>query len=187
MIALRGSLDCTLSDPTNLEFGYKFKEIVKFVDRLPQGSSLGATYVLNKDFWAGLSAEDRRTILDLTGLALARAQVAYQQGVDTALKNAAGLGVCDDGMVIDLSPINYVRVDPSSRTVLVGAGAKWADVDHATHKSGQPDSCLQQPGDIRECASAKPGTRAGECTYIKRHVAGRGGEGGACATGLIAR
>src|SRR5438132_610355 len=26
--------------------------------------------------------------------------------------NAAGLGVCDDGMVIDLSPIKYVRVDP---------------------------------------------------------------------------
>src|SRR5580692_9216570 len=50
--------------------------------------------------------------------------------------NAAGLGVCDDGLVIDLSPINYVRVDPSSRTVLVGAGAKWADVDHATHAFG---------------------------------------------------
>lgn len=89
----RGSLDCTLSDPTNLEFGYKFKEIVKHVNRLPQGSSLGATYVLNKDFWAGLSAEDRRAILDLTGLALARVQVAYHQGVDTALKTAADLGV----------------------------------------------------------------------------------------------
>src|SRR5947209_5864988 len=44
--------------------------------------------------------------------------------------NAAGLGVCDNGMVIDLAPINYVRVDPSSRTVLVGAGSKWSDVDH---------------------------------------------------------
>ena len=50
--------------------------------------------------------------------------------------NAAGLGVCDDGMVIDLAPINYVRVDPSSRTVLVGAGCKWSDVDHATHAFG---------------------------------------------------
>jgi FAD/FMN-containing dehydrogenase len=50
--------------------------------------------------------------------------------------NAAGLGVCDDGMVIDLSPMNYVRVEPASRTVLVGAGCKWSDVDHATHAFG---------------------------------------------------
>ncbi|HVV44522.1 MAG TPA: FAD-binding oxidoreductase [Bryobacteraceae bacterium] len=50
--------------------------------------------------------------------------------------NAGGLGVCDDGMVLDLAPINYVRVDPASRTVLVGAGAKWRDVDHATHAFG---------------------------------------------------
>jgi hypothetical protein len=50
--------------------------------------------------------------------------------------NAAGLGVCDDGLVIDLAPIKYVRVDPSSRTVLVGAGCRWSDVDHATHAFG---------------------------------------------------
>ncbi len=50
--------------------------------------------------------------------------------------NAAGLGVCDGGLVIDLTPINYVRVDPSSRSVLVGAGCKWSDVDHATHAFG---------------------------------------------------
>jgi len=31
--------------------------------------------------------------------------------------NAAGLGICDDGLVIDLSPIKYVRVDPKKRTV----------------------------------------------------------------------
>ena len=38
--------------------------------------------------------------------------------------------------MIDLAPINYVRVDPSARTVLVGAGCKWSDVDHATHAFG---------------------------------------------------
>src|SRR5262250_2729117 len=50
--------------------------------------------------------------------------------------NAGGLGVCDDGLVIDLSPMNYVRVDPKKRTVLVGGGALWRDVDHATHGFG---------------------------------------------------
>src|SRR5262245_33654279 len=50
--------------------------------------------------------------------------------------NAVGLGVCDDGLVIDLSPIKYVRVDPKKKTVLVGGGSLWGDVDHATHPFG---------------------------------------------------
>jgi len=50
--------------------------------------------------------------------------------------NAAGLGICDDGLVIDLSPMKYVRVDPKKRTVLAGGGALWGDVDHATHAFG---------------------------------------------------
>src|SRR2546426_2884267 len=50
--------------------------------------------------------------------------------------NAGGLGICDDGLVIDLSPIKYTRVDPEARTVTVGGGCTWGDVDHATHVFG---------------------------------------------------
>src|SRR3984893_18575361 len=50
--------------------------------------------------------------------------------------NAGGLGVCDDGLVVDLSPIKYTRVDPAARTVTVGGGCTWGDVDHATHAFG---------------------------------------------------
>src|SRR5213083_1342267 len=50
--------------------------------------------------------------------------------------NAGGLGICDDGLVIDLAPITYVHVDPAARTVRVGGGCKWGDVDHATHAFG---------------------------------------------------
>jgi hypothetical protein len=50
--------------------------------------------------------------------------------------NAGGLGVCDDGLVIDLSPIKYVHVDPAARTARVGGGCTWGDVDHATHAFG---------------------------------------------------
>jgi hypothetical protein len=50
--------------------------------------------------------------------------------------NAGGLGSCDDGLVIDLSPMRFTRVDPAARTVLVGGGATWGDVDHATHGFG---------------------------------------------------
>src|SRR2546429_1009828 len=50
--------------------------------------------------------------------------------------NGGGLGICDDGLVIDLGLIKYTRVDPAARTVIVGGGCTWGDVDHATHAFG---------------------------------------------------
>ena len=50
--------------------------------------------------------------------------------------NGPGLGSVDDGLVIDLSMIKGVRVDPVKRTVRVGAGCVTGDVDHATHAFG---------------------------------------------------
>ena len=46
--------------------------------------------------------------------------------------NGAGLGVVDDGLVIDLSRMRGVRVDPEARTARVAGGSVWGDVDHAT-------------------------------------------------------
>ena len=50
--------------------------------------------------------------------------------------NGGGLGVCDDGLVIDLSALKGIRVDPAARTVRVEGGCTWGDVDHATHAFG---------------------------------------------------
>jgi FAD/FMN-containing dehydrogenase len=50
--------------------------------------------------------------------------------------NAGGLGICDDGLVIDLSQIRYTHVDPKSKTIRVGGGCQWGDVDHAGHAYG---------------------------------------------------
>ena len=50
--------------------------------------------------------------------------------------NGPGLGVCDDGLVIDLSRLRGIRVDPKDRTVRVEGGCLWGDVDHATHPFG---------------------------------------------------
>src|SRR3989441_5029244 len=47
-----------------------------------------------------------------------------------------GLGTCDDGLVIDLSGMKGIRVDPSARTARVEGGCTWGEVDHATHPFG---------------------------------------------------
>jgi hypothetical protein len=50
--------------------------------------------------------------------------------------NGGGLGSCDDGLLVDLSPMRGIRVDPDARTVTVQGGCTWGDVDHATHAFG---------------------------------------------------
>jgi FAD/FMN-containing dehydrogenase len=64
-------------------------------------------------------------------LALARAE-----GLPVAVRggghSAAGLAVADGGLVIDLSPMRDVAVDPAARTARAGGGATWGDFDRAT-------------------------------------------------------
>ncbi len=50
--------------------------------------------------------------------------------------NGAGFGSCDDGLVINLSRMKGIRVDPANRTVRVEPGCTQGDVDHATHSFG---------------------------------------------------
>lgn len=50
--------------------------------------------------------------------------------------NGGGLGVCDGGLVIDLSMMKGTHVDPVAHTVRVAGGCTWGDVDHATHAYG---------------------------------------------------
>src|SRR5689334_214438 len=61
-------------------------------------------------------------------------------GLDIAVRggghHGAGLGTVDGGLVIDLSPMNWARVDPAARTVQLGGGCTMGDIDHATHAFG---------------------------------------------------
>lgn len=65
---------------------------------------------------------------------------ARDHGLTVAVRggghNGPGLGTCDDGLVIDLSLMKGVRVDPARRTARVAGGSTWGDVDHATHAFG---------------------------------------------------
>ena len=65
---------------------------------------------------------------------------ARDNGVPLAIRggghNAGGLGLVDDGLVIDLSPMRGIRVDPKKQTIRVQGGCRWGDVDHAGHPYG---------------------------------------------------
>jgi UDP-N-acetylenolpyruvoylglucosamine reductase len=50
--------------------------------------------------------------------------------------SASGLGICDDGLVIDLSLIRYTSIDLQAGTIVAGAGCTLGDIDHATHIFG---------------------------------------------------
>jgi len=50
--------------------------------------------------------------------------------------NAGGLGICDDGLVADLSRLRGIRVDAAARTADVEAGCTLGDVDHVTGAFG---------------------------------------------------
>lgn len=77
--------------------------------------------------------------------------------------NGGGLGLCDDGLVIDLSGIKFVRVDTSDNTVRVGGGNLWGEVDHATHAFG-----LAIPAGIISTTGVGGLTLGGGIGYLSR-------------------
>ena len=77
--------------------------------------------------------------------------------------NGGGLGLCDDGLVIDLSGIKFVRVDTSDNTVRVGGGNLWGEVDHATHPFG-----LAVPAGIISTTGVGGLTLGGGVGYLSR-------------------
>jgi FAD/FMN-containing dehydrogenase len=50
--------------------------------------------------------------------------------------NVTGNAVCDGGLMIDLSPMKAIRVDPAQRTAWAQAGVTWGEFDHETQAFG---------------------------------------------------
>lgn len=116
-------------------------------------------------------------MIDKRPLAIARCAdvadviAAVNYGRDKALPiairggghNGPGLGSVDKGLVIDLSQIKGVRVDPAARTARVGAGCTQGDVDHATHAFG-----LAVPAGIISTTGIAGLTLSGGHGYLSR-------------------
>jgi FAD/FMN-containing dehydrogenase len=71
---------------------------------------------------------------------IAGVNFARENGLELSLRggghSAPGFGTNDAGLVIDLSPMRTVRVDPRNETARADAGATWGDFNHATHAFG---------------------------------------------------
>jgi FAD/FMN-containing dehydrogenase len=95
-----------------------------------------------RQVWNGMIDRRPAVIARCAGVADVRDAVAFarEQGLSPAVRGGghhiAGNAVCDDGIVIDLSGMRSVVVDPRARTARVEAGATLADVDHETQAFG---------------------------------------------------
>jgi FAD/FMN-containing dehydrogenase len=100
-------------------------------------------YLEASRIWNG-AHDDRRPalIVRCSGAADVIAAIGFARSNDLPIAvrggghSIAGFSTVDDGLVIDLSPMNGVRVDPAARRATVGGGATWADVDHETQAHG---------------------------------------------------
>ena len=92
--------------------------------------------------WNGAIDRRPRLIARCRGSADIAAAVRFAREGDLQIAvrggghNVAGTAVCDGGIVIDLSAMRSVTVDPAAHIAGVQGGALWGDVDHATQAHG---------------------------------------------------
>jgi FAD/FMN-containing dehydrogenase len=101
-----------------------------------------ASYDETRKVWNGLIDKHPALIARCGSTADVSAAVNFARRHEVLLSvrggghNVAGQAVCDEGLVIDLSPMRDVRVDPAQRVVQVQGGATLGDIDRATQPFG---------------------------------------------------
>lgn len=98
---------------------------------------------------------------------IAAVNFARDNGLDLAIRDgghsAPGFGTNDGGLVIDMSPMHSVHVDPGNKTARADAGATWGDFNHATHAFG-----LATTGGIISTTGVTGLTLGGGIGYLAR-------------------
>jgi FAD/FMN-containing dehydrogenase len=97
-----------------------------------------AGYDAARRIWNGVIERRPACIARCAGVAdvVAAVRFARAHGLEIAVRggghNVAGTALSDDGIVIDVSAMRSVWVEPAARTAWVQGGALWGDVDHET-------------------------------------------------------
>lgn len=98
---------------------------------------------------------------------IAAVEFARESGGPVAVRggghNVAGHGTCDNGVVIDLSPMKEVHVDQAARTARAQAGVRWGELDRAT----QPYGLATPGGEVSDTGVAGL-TLGGGMGYLRR-------------------
>jgi FAD/FMN-containing dehydrogenase len=95
-----------------------------------------------RQIWNGMFDKKPALIARCTSAEDVSAAVSFarDQGMVLAVRggghNGSGSGSCEEGMLIDLSLMKSVSVDPSARRAWVGGGATWGDFDRAAQAHG---------------------------------------------------
>ncbi len=95
-----------------------------------------------REIWNAMIDREPAVIVRSAGAADVIAGVNFARKQDRLLAvkggghNVAGNAVCDGGVMIDLGPMDTVRVDPNSKTARVGPGARLSDFDHEAQRFG---------------------------------------------------
>jgi FAD/FMN-containing dehydrogenase len=95
-----------------------------------------------REVWNGMTDKKPSLIVQCTGVAdvINAVNFAREHKLLVAVRggahSVAGHSVCDGGIVIDLSKMKSVRVDPEQRTARAEGGVKWCDFDYETQAFG---------------------------------------------------
>jgi FAD/FMN-containing dehydrogenase len=101
-----------------------------------------AAYEAARQVWNGMIDRRPGIIAKCSGVAdvVAAVNFARENGLNAAIRggghSAAGYAVCDDNVVIDLSGMKGIRVDPKARTVRVEGGVTLGELDRETQVFG---------------------------------------------------
>src|SRR5689334_1177184 len=101
-----------------------------------------ADYDSARSVWNGMIDRRPALVVRCGGAAdvIAGLRFAREHDLTVAVRggghNVAGFGTCDDGIVLDLSPMKSVRIDPRSRTARVGGGVLWREFDQEAQAFG---------------------------------------------------
>jgi FAD/FMN-containing dehydrogenase len=99
-------------------------------------------YAQVRPIWNGAIRRRPALIASCTGAAdvLAVLRFARDRGLEISVRGGghavAGHALCNGGVLVDLSPMTLVRVDPESRKARAGGGALWSHVDRETQAFG---------------------------------------------------